>query len=168
MALSQITPIYLKEKFNVTSVQQGLFFSVVWIPNLIMQPLGGWLADKHSRRKIIIASLFLYPFMMVLWPNLTSYTDLLFLRVLMGARAFSGPASQAYLMDFAGQTSRGLAYGIGMLGMRLGGTVVGTPFLGYLYEQYGLEMPFYVAAILPLPAIPILMLLKEKITKKVE
>jgi len=70
MGLHQITPIYLKERFNATSFQQGLFFSVgTMVPALIILPLGGWLADKYSRKKIMLASVVLWPFLMMLWPS---------------------------------------------------------------------------------------------------
>jgi len=58
------------------------------------------------------------------------------------------PASQAYLMDFD-ETRRGIANGIFRLGQRFGGTVVGSSMLGYVYEQYGVAIPFYVAALFP-------------------
>jgi MFS family permease len=167
MGLSQITPIYLKERFNATSFQQGLFFSVgTMIPWLMIEPIGGWLADRYSRRKIILASIVLWPFLTVLWPNMSSYTSLLLLKALTTSTRFSMPASQAYRMDFTSETRRGLAVGFTNIGQRLGGTVIGAPLLGYLYEQYGLEIPFYVAAVFPLPAIPILMLIKEKWKQK--
>jgi MFS family permease len=163
--LSQITPFYLKEKFNATSFQQGLFFSVGnMVPNLIMQPFGGWLADKYSRRKLILLSIVMYPFMMAFWPSMATYTSLLFLRSLITARRFAGamaPASQAYLMDFSDERRRALASGISRIGGSIA-TIIGTPLLGYIYEQYGQNATFYAAALFPLPAIPIFLLLKEK------
>jgi MFS family permease len=162
--LSQITPIYLRERFNVTSFQQGLFFSIgTMIPWLTTSILGGWLADKYSRRKIIIACIIVHPFLMVLWPSMDTYPSLVFLRSLLSFVGFlSMPASQAYLMDYTDESKRGLASGISQLGGNLGGRMIGTPLLGYVYENQGLVLPFYAAALFPLPAIPILMLLKEK------
>ena len=72
------------------------------------------------------------------------------------------PALMAYLMDFIVASRRGLASGISALGRQLGGTVIGTTLLGYLYTTIDWNTPFYVAAIFVLPAIPILLLLREE------
>jgi MFS family permease len=163
MGLSQITPIYLKERFDATSLQQGLFFSVgTMVPFLVIQLIGGWLADKYDRRRIIVISVAIWPFLMALWPHTDSYYTLLLLRGLLTSTWVSMPALQAYLMDYTDVSSRGLASGISMLGQRLGGTVFGTSLLGYLYERYDQIIPFYVAAVFPLPAIPLIYFLKEK------
>jgi MFS family permease len=162
--LSQITPIYLEERFNATSFQQGLFFSIgTMVPWLITSLVGGWLADRYSRKKIIIVSFIVYPFLMGFWPSMNSYNSVLFLQMLIrSTRMITMPATSAYLMDYTDENRRGLASGIATLGGRLGGRTISTPLLGYLYENYGLAIPFYAAALLPLPSIPILMLLKEK------
>jgi MFS family permease len=163
-AISQITPIYLEERFNATSFQQGLFFSVGGqVPNLIISLIGGWLADRYSRKKIILVSLLIYPFLMGLWPSMNSYNNLLLLQMIIRTtRTITMPATSAYLMDLTDETRRGLASGMARLGGSLGGRTIGTPLLGYIYENYGLTAPFYAASLFSLPSIPILMLLKEK------
>lgn len=160
MSLSQVTPIYLEARFGATSFQQGLFFSVgTMVPFLFIQLFGGWLADRYSRRVIIVASTLCWPALMWLWPHMDSYASLLALRAALTATRFAMPARQAYLMDFTDETRRGLASGIDMLGQRLGGSVLGTPVIGYLYEQYVPTVPFYAAALFPLPSLPIFLLL---------
>ena len=166
MGLSQVTSIYLKERFNATSFQQGLFFSFgTMVPFLLIQFFGGWFADKYDRRKIIIASTLLWPVLMWPWPRMDSYKSLLFLQTTITLTRFMVPASQAYLMDFVDETKRGIANGIFNLGQQIGGSVVGPSLFGYVYEGYGRAAPFYVAALIPLPAIPILMLLKDEMKK---
>jgi len=67
MGPSQITPIYLKERFNATIVQQGLFFSLgTMVVYLIVRLPGGWLADRYDRRKIMLVTSVISPFLMFL------------------------------------------------------------------------------------------------------
>jgi MFS family permease len=136
-------------------------------PWLIVQPFAGWMADRYNRRKIILFSITFFPVFMSLWPSMNSYSNLLFLRIIISSvRAFMMPASEAYLMDFTEESRRGLASGISSLGARLGSTVIGTTILGHLYEKYGLAVPFYIAALFILPSIPILLLLKKRETQE--
>lgn len=163
MGLSQVTSIYLKERFNASSFQQGLFFSFgTMVPFLLIQFFGGWFADKYDRRKIIIVSTMLWPVLMWPWSSMDSYNSLLFLQSVITLTRFMVPASQAYLMDFVDEAKRGIANGIFNLGQQIGGTVVGPAMYGYTYEEYGSAAPFYLAALLPVPAIPILMLLRDE------
>jgi MFS family permease len=161
---SQISPIYLRDRFAVSSLQQGLFFSVgTMVPALIMSPIGGWLADKWSRKKIILISIGCSPLLLALWPMMNTYISLLVLRTCLGVLwMILMPALMAYLMDFIKVSQRGLASGISSFGRQLGGTVIGTTLLGYLYTTVDRKTPFYVAALFVLPAIPILLLLRKE------
>ena len=101
----------LEERFNATSFQQGLFFSVGGqVPNLIISLIGGWLADKYSRKKMILVSLLIYPLLMGLWPSMNSYNSLLLLQMIIRTtRTITMPATSAYLMDLTDENRRGLA-----------------------------------------------------------
>lgn len=163
MGPSQITPIYLEERFNVTTVQQGLFFSLgTMVVQLIVRLPGGWLADRYRRQKIMLTTSLVKPLIIFLWPSMDSYESLLMLQMLNTSTRISGSASQALLMDFADETRRGLAVGIAGLGGSIGSTLIGTSLLGYLYQEHGYSAPFYALVLLHLPKIPLIMLLKKR------
>jgi MFS family permease len=163
MALHQITPFYLKEKFNVNNFQQGLFYIIgTLFPKLIFMLPAGWLADKYSRRNIIFVSIITWQLTIVLWPYIGSYEILLMLSILLQSCAIiSQPAIQAYLMDFTDASRRGETSGVFGLGHHLGGGVIGTALIGYIYEVYNSTMSFYTLALFVLPSIPLLLLLKK-------
>jgi MFS family permease len=108
--------------------QFGLLTSVfLWVYGLL-SPFAGFLADKFSRSRVIIASLFLWSIVTWLTAYTTSFEQLLTTRVLMGiSEACYIPAALALIVDYHRGSTRSSAVGIHMVGIMVGS---GLGFLG--------------------------------------
>lgn len=125
----------------MTDTQFGLLTSAfLWIYAL-MSPVGGFMADRVSRTKVIIGSLFLWSAVTWLTAYATTYNELLLTRILMGfGEACYIPAGLALIADYHRGPTRSLATGIHMIGITVG---VGLGGLGgLLAERHDWTYPF--------------------------
>ncbi len=103
----------------------------------ILSPVGGYLADRYSRRHVIAGSLLVWS--MVTWTtgHVTTYEELLATRALMGmSEAFYIPAALALIADFHTGPTRSRAVGLHQMGIYVGVIVGG--FGGYVADHPGL------------------------------
>lgn len=104
-----------------------------------LSPIGGYIADRSSRRHVIVASLFVWSG--VTWSTgyVTTYDGLVATRALMGiSEAFYMPAALALIADFHTGATRSRAIGIHQMGIYAGiilggfaGHVADAPALGW-------------------------------------
>src|SRR5688572_33353153 len=91
-----------------------------------LSPVGGYLADRYSRRHVIAGSLLVWS--MVTWAtgHVTTYDGLLVTRALMGiSEAFYIPAALALIADFHSGNTRSRAIGLHQMGIYAGVIVRG-------------------------------------------
>lgn len=122
----------------------GVFVAVYALMQFVCSPVLGNLSDSFGRRPIILISLFgagLDYLLMAFAPNLWW----LFLgRVIAGITGANITAANAYIADISPPELR--ARNFGMVGACFGvGFIIG-PALGGLLGEYGLRLPFMVAA----------------------
>src|SRR5215204_6869252 len=95
-----------------------------------MSPIGGYLADRYSRRLTICGSLFAWSAVTWWTGHVTSYAELLNARTLMGiSEAFYIPAALALIADHHADRTRSRAVGIHQMGIYCGVIIGG--FSGY-------------------------------------
>lgn len=119
----------------MTEAQFGLLTSVFLWVYALLSPFAGFLADRFSRSKVIIGSLFVWSFVTWLTANATTFPELLATRALMGvSEACYIPAALALIADYHRGGTRSLATGIHMVGISIGSGLGGLG--GWLAERY--------------------------------
>ena len=111
----------IKESIPMNDAQFGLLTSVFLVVYAVLSPLGGYLADRFSRKWVILSSLLIWS-VITLWTGFVQgYAELLVTRSLMGiSEAFYMPAAVALVMDYHKGSTRSLASGILMTGLYAG------------------------------------------------
>lgn len=107
-----------------------------------LSPIGGWLADRFSRSRVITFSLCVWS--LVTWGTAyaTTYPQLLATRVLMGiSEACFIPAALALIADYHRGTTRSLATGINLSGVYAGMALGGMG--GWMADHYKWSTGFW-------------------------
>ncbi len=128
-----------------------------------LSPLGGYIADRFSRRYTICGSLFVWSAVTWWTGQVTTYNELLWVRSLMGiSEAFYIPAALALITDYHTGTTRSRAVGLhqmaiycGVITGGFGGYVASAPDLGwrFAFDTCGIVGMLY--------AFPLVFLLRD-------
>lgn len=126
-------------------------------------PIGGYVADRFSRRWTICSSLFVWSLITWLTGHVTTYEGLLWTRTAMGlSEAFYIPAALALISDYHRGPTRSRATGIHQMGIYCG--VILGGFAGYAADapSIGWRKVFDVIGLIGiLYAVPLLFLLRD-------
>jgi MFS family permease len=129
------------------SVRIGLLISVYGLVTSLLQPLGGALSDRVSRRKPFVqVGLILMAAATLGFVVASRYTDLLLLRLLQGLGvALTVPASMALIARASARQTRGGSMGVYST-LRMTGLAVGPLVGGFLNERLGFDANFVAGA----------------------
>lgn len=136
----------------------------------ILSPIGGYLADRYSRKWIVCISLFAWSAITWLTGHASSYHDLLWTRTAMGiSEAFYIPAALALIVDHHTGATKSRAVGIHMAAIYVG--VIAGGFAGYVADDPNLGWRFAfnltgLAGILY--SVPLMLLLKDAAKPKAD
>ncbi|MCB1279227.1 MAG: MFS transporter [Prosthecobacter sp.] len=129
----------------------------------IFSPIGGYIADRFSRKLTICGSLFVWSLITWLTGHVGSFNELYWARTMMGiSEAFYIPAALALIADYHTTGTRSRAIGVHQMGIYCGvmvggfaGFVADAPDLGwrFMFDFTGLAGILY--------AIPLLLLLRD-------
>jgi MFS family permease len=129
----------------------------------LLSPIGGYIADRFSRRLVIVMSLFIWSAVTFGTGHVDTYNELVWARALMGiSEAFYYPAALALITDFHLGETRSRAVGVHQTAIYVG-AMLGI-VAGYAAENpdLGWRLVFYVCGGLGMVyALPLFGLLKN-------
>lgn len=129
----------------------------------VLSPIGGYFADRYSRRHVICLSLFIWSIVTWMTGHADSYNELLWTRALMGiSEAFYIPAALALITDYHVGSTRSRAVGVHQTAI-YAGIIIGG-FSGYVADtpDLGWRWAFTVSGIFgTVYAIPLFVVLRN-------
>ncbi len=129
----------------------------------ILSPIGGYIADRFSRRWVIVVSLFVWSAVTWATGHVQTFDQLLATRALMGiSEAFYIPAALALVADFHSSKTRSRAVGVHQMAIYVGVMIGG--FSGYAADNpdLGWRWAFSVAGMVGVAySIPLLFALRD-------
>lgn len=131
------------QEIHMTEAQFGLLMSALLWVYAFASPFGGFLADRFSRRSMVLGSFFLWSIITTVTAFVGNFEQFLTLRILLGlSQAFYIPAALALIVDYHRGPTRALAAGIHLTGYLFGASIGG--FAGWLAEKHGWSYAYTV------------------------
>lgn len=158
--------VSIVDAIPMTDAQFGLLTSVfLWVYG-ILSPFAGFMADRFSRSKVIIGSLFVWSLVTWLTAHATTFNQLLATRALMGiSEAFYIPAALALILDYHKGPTQSIATGLHIAGVMVGQSL---GFLGgMIAENHSWNRAFFIFGVIGIVyAVLLLFLLKDSPEKR--
>lgn len=142
-AMSAVLPA-VRADFGISDVSLGLLGSVFLWSYAIGSPIAGSLADRFSRRRMVVGSLLAWSAVTALMGMASGFTTLLALRFCLGiAECLFLPAAIALIAGHHGPATRARAMSFISIGVN-GGMILGGAFAGFMAERHGWRSGFWV------------------------
>jgi len=136
----------VQAEFHVSKEQIGLLTSAFLGFYMIAAPFVGPLADRYSRKLIIVLGAIFWSGLTLLTAVTHTYTELLVRHTLVGiGEATFVTIAPTFVADLFHQNVRGRILGVFYLAIPVG-SAAGYLLGGYLAPHHGWRFPFYIAA----------------------
>ena len=147
--IAPVMPIYATE-LGATGFTLGLIIAGFSLSRGLLQPFVGGMADKHGRKRFLVAGLLIYSAAGYTYTLASSVEHLVLIRILHGVgSAMIVPMAMAYIGDMSPQGEEGKY--MGMLNIALFSGIGGGPILGgFFLDIWGQNSAFYAMAALSL------------------
>lgn len=147
--IAPIMPLYATE-LGATGFALGLIVAGFSLSRGLLQPVVGGLADRHGKKRFMVAGLFIYAAVGYTYPMATSVAHLVVIRILHGVgSAMIIPMVMAYIGDLSPEGQEGKY--MGMLHIAIFSGIGGGPILGgFFLDLWGESSAFYAMAMLSL------------------
>ena len=132
----------VRTEFRATDVELGLLGSVFLWSYALGSPLAGRLADRISRRTLVLWSIASWSLVTALMGLASNFTSLVVLRCALGlAESLFLPAAFAMIAEAHGTGTRARAMSFITIGINVG-MVLGGGFSGFMAEHHGWRSGF--------------------------
>ena len=136
----------VQEQFHITKEQVGFLTSAFLGFYMVAAPFVGPLADRYSRKIIIVLGAIFWSGLTLLTAVTHTYTELLVRHTLVGVgEATFVTIAPTFVADLFHENVRGRILGVFYLAIPVG-SAAGYLLGGYLAPQHGWRFPFYIAA----------------------
>jgi DHA1 family tetracycline resistance protein-like MFS transporter len=135
---------YYAESYGATEQQAMALMGIYSVSQLVFAPIWGALSDKLGRRPVMLVSIAATAVFLTAFAAAPSLLWLFVFRGLHGAAAANISTAQAYVADVTTPEER--AMGMGLIGASFGVGFTLGPLVGGVLAQYGLAVPFFLAA----------------------
>ncbi len=141
-----LLPVYA-ETLGASGLAIGLMVAAFSISRGVLQPFVGGLSDKHGRKRFLIAGLFIYTVIGLLFPIATGVEHLVVIRIIHGVgAAMITPIAMSYIGDLAPKGEEGRYMSMFNIALFAGigtGPVVG----GVFRDALGFNSAFYAMSV---------------------
>jgi MFS transporter, Spinster family, sphingosine-1-phosphate transporter len=136
----------VQDEFHLTKTQIGYLTSAFLGFYMVAAPFVGPLADRYSRKLIIVLGAVFWSGLTLLTAFTHNYTELLIRHTLVGiGEATFVTIAPTFVADLFSEQKRGRILGVFYLAIPVG-SAAGYLLGGYLAPHHGWRFPFYVAA----------------------
>jgi MFS family permease len=151
----------VQDEFHLTNVQVGYLTSAFLGFYMIAAPFVGPLADRYSRKLIIVLGALFWSGLTLLTAVTHTYTELLIRHTLVGiGEATFVTIAPTFVADLFSEEVRGRILGVFYLAIPVG-SAAGYLLGGSLSQHHGWRFPFYIAAAPGFVLALLVMFLKE-------
>jgi MFS family permease len=136
----------VQDEFHLTNAQIGYLTSAFLGFYMVAAPFVGPLADRYSRKLIIVLGALFWSGLTLLTAVTHTYTELLIRHTLVGVgEATFVTIAPTFVADLFPENRRGRILGVFYLAIPVG-SAAGYLLGGYLAPHHGWRFPFYIAA----------------------
>ncbi|MDR7009638.1 MFS transporter [Paraburkholderia strydomiana] len=134
--------IPIAKEFALSDTEKGYVLGAFYVTYALMQLGGGWLADRHGSRKVLVGCLLVWSVFTALTGTAWSLASLVAFRMLFGVGEGSfSPANASAVAETFPQEVRGRAQSL-MSSTAFLGSAVGTALVGWTIYHYGWRLTF--------------------------
>jgi MFS family permease len=142
-AIFSVFPV-LKTEMQLSDPELGIIGSAFMWVYAISAPLAGLVADRFSRKSLILGGLLFWSAITLSTAFCTQYWQLVLVRALEGlGESFYFPASMSLIADYHGGETRSRAMSLHQSSV-YAGTIAGGSIAGYLGQYHGWRSSFYL------------------------
>lgn len=164
--LIPILPSFAVKELGVDEAAIGIAIAAYSFIQFLFNPILGKYSDKHGRKPVIVACLFINAIGYVIFAFTHSYIMLLFSRIIAGIGGSSIAVAQAYIADVTTKETR--SKGMGLIGSAFGLGFVFGPLIGGFLAEYGYMITGLVAGGFSIAAFIVSMIFLPESLKKSE